>query len=96
MSDLDAEGVVFDIYENLPRVEGFGAWNQTDLDTFAIAKRLDLASGFFEIATPDDDVAMIHLVAPRLPVQAQHAPEFGAAMDHAYDMTNHKNGITND
>ena len=92
MSDLDAEGVIFEIVENLPKVEGFGSWTQTTMDTFASAKALGLATAYIEITTPTGDDDMIHLVADEIATQLQHTPEFGAAMDHAYDMTDRKNG----
>ncbi|WP_047888562.1 hypothetical protein [Rhodococcus sp. ARP2] len=93
MSNLDAEGVIFATVENLAAVEGYGHWQQTDMDTFANAKRLGFSTAYIEITTPDDDDDMIHLIAEKLPAQRQLAPEFGAAIDHAYDMTDHKNGI---
>ncbi|MGR6579300.1 hypothetical protein ACT89R_01845 [Rhodococcus qingshengii] len=77
MSDLDAEGVIFETVEKLSRVEGFGPWQQTSLDTFANAKLLGFATAYIEITTPDDDNDMIHLISQRLPVQQQHAPTFG-------------------
>lgn len=92
MSNLDAEGVIFEIVENLPQVEGFDSWTQTTMDTFANAKALGLATAYIEITTPAGDDDMIHLVADEVATQQQHAPEFGAAVDHAYDMTDHKNG----
>lgn len=95
MSDLDAEGVIFEIVENLPRVEGFGSWTQTTMDTFANAKALGLATAYIEITTPSGDDDMIHLVADEVATR-RDAPDFGAAVDRAYDMTDHKNGITHD
>lgn len=92
VSNLDAEGVLFEIVENLPQVEGFGSWTQTTMDTFANAKTLGLATAYIEITTPSGDDDMIHLVADEVATHEQHAPEFGAAVDHAYDMTDHKNG----
>lgn len=93
MSDLDAEGVVFKIYENLPRIEGFGAWNEATVENHMDADKLGFASGYFEITKPDGDRSSIHVTAAALPAQQQHAPEFGAAVDRAYDATDHKNGV---
>lgn len=66
MSELDAEGIAFWVAENMPQKPGFGKWQPaTKLLTTNEAKVQDLATAYFEIADPDDDLAMIHLIAQR-------------------------------
>ena len=68
MSELDSEGVIFDVVETMPSVEGFGQWQQTSIEEFGEAKARGLASAYIEITTPSGDDAMLHLVARPLPV----------------------------
>lgn len=93
MSDLDAEGVILEIAENASELGGYGPWAEASIHTYGDAKRLGLARAHFVVESPDGDESMIHLVADEVATQQQHAPEFGAAVDHAYDMTDHKNGV---
>lgn len=96
MSDLDAEGVILEITENAPQLEGYGPWAEASIHTYGDAKRLGLARAHFVIESPDGDDSMIHLVADEVATEQQRAPEFGPAVDRAYDMTDHKNGIPHD